>query len=367
MLLTAAATLSAILPAGASAAGSADISGTLKVISFNVDGLPIPSALSSTGRKPLKATRLMAREINEAGCDILCAQEDFNFHAALKTKLDMRYATLSSGPAVIGDGLNIFSRRPIFNVERVEWEDAYGVYDCGSDELTPKGVLCCTIEINEGVFADVYTLHADAWEDDDSMKAKEKQFAQLSRLIEERSGTDRAVILTGDFNVNYSIFKAGFENGSYKTDLYSSIKTNFLDKGFRDAWIEANNDGDYDFTPAEMYERYGREYPRTWDTLDHIFYRDGAGLSLELISCGYEDFDCGDIDWDGHLSDHAAVKAEFSYKADTNEIKAPESFKTEKIRPLTYIAKSAMRFFETLIKALKALPELVNNGIGWIK
>ena len=88
----------------------------LNVISFNVDGLPIPSFLSSTKRPAAKATRLLAQQVKAAGCDIPCAQEDFNYHGILSRELDMRYGTVTSGPAVIGDGLNVFSRFPVYNV-----------------------------------------------------------------------------------------------------------------------------------------------------------------------------------------------------------------------------------------------------------
>ena len=145
---------------------------TLNVISFNVDGLPIPTFLSSTKRPAREATRILAQQVNEADCDILCAQEDFNYHGVLARELNMKNGTVTSGPAVVGDGLNIFSRYPVYNVRRVAWDTAYGVFDCGSDELTPKGILVCTVEIADGAFVDVYTLHADAWEDDESMLAK---------------------------------------------------------------------------------------------------------------------------------------------------------------------------------------------------
>lgn len=101
-----------------------------------------------------------AQQINSADCDILCVQEDFNFHSILKNNLDMEYATETSGGAAIGDGLNFFSKYPIYNVGRVEWESAYGVYGCGMDELTPKGILYCTVEIADGVYIDVYNIHA---------------------------------------------------------------------------------------------------------------------------------------------------------------------------------------------------------------
>ena len=134
------------------------IKGTLNLVSFNVDGLSIPAALSSTKRDPIKATGLIAKQINASDCDILSVQEDFNLHPILEKNLDMKYATLTSGGVAVGDGLNVFSKYPVYNVGRVPWRTAYGVYDCGSDELTPKGILYCTVEIADGVFIDVYNI-----------------------------------------------------------------------------------------------------------------------------------------------------------------------------------------------------------------
>lgn len=363
--------LTAIIFAGCTSMAFAQqdnaFTGELNIISFNVDGLPVPSALSSTGRKPITATRLIADEINSSDCDILCVQEDFNFHPILKNGLDMEYATVTSGGAAVGDGLNCFSEYPIYNVGRVEWNSAYGVYDCGSDELTPKGILYCTVEIADGVFVDVYNIHADAWEDEKSMQAKSEQFDQLIDLIEEHSGTDRAVILTGDFNTNYSVFRAGYQEGRYNIDLCQKLLDNFIGHGFKDAWVEYNNGGDYSFTYSEMRERYGCEYPRKWDTLDHIYYRDGAGVSFELAEAFYEDFDCEGITWDGYLADHAAVVAKLEYTVNPDEVKNPDSLQTESFNFGEYISRALATLSEVIFKAIINLPNLIMNGFGWLK
>lgn len=343
------------------------ITGTLNIVSFNVDGLPIPAVFSSTKRDPLKATKLIAKQINASDCDILGVQEDFNLHPILEKNLDMSYATLTSGGVAVGDGLNLFSKYPIYNVGRVPWRTAYGVYDCGSDELTPKGILYCTVEICDGVFIDVYNIHADAWEDENSMLAKADQFDQLIELVEEHSGTDRAVILTGDFNTNYSVFRQGYKNGQYKIDLCQKLLDNFIGHGFKDAWVEYNNGGNYDFTFSEMYERYGCDYPRAWDTLDHVYYRDGAGVSFEMLEAVYDGFDCEEISWDGHLSDHAAVRTKLSYTVNPDEVKMLESKQTERFNLGNYIVTAVKTISSVLFKAIINIPELIKNGIGWIK
>lgn len=339
---------------------------TLRVMSFNVDGLPIPTALSSTKRPASKAMKLIAAQVNAWDCDILCAQEDFNYHNTLQQGLDMPYATLTSGPAVVGDGLNVFSKYPIYNVGRVAWDEAYGVFNCGSDELTPKGILYCTVELADGVFVDVYTLHADAWEDAASMQAKAAQFDQLERLIAQNSA-DRAVILTGDFNTNYSIFRDGYLNGSYKVDLCQKLLDNFVSQGFKDAWIEYNNDGNYEFTYAEMAERYGCSYHRTWDTLDHVFYRDGAGVHFDLQEAVYEGFDCEEMTWQGHLSDHAAVCVTLSCTLDAENASAPATLEKQVFRPIRYFVEGTAHVLRTIWVALVHIPSLIRDGLDWLK
>lgn len=340
---------------------------TLNVISFNVDGLPVPAFLSSTKRPAREATRLIAQQVNAADCDVLCAQEDFNFHGVLSRELELKNRTVTSGPAVIGDGLNIFSRYPIYNVRRVAWDAAYGVFDCGSDELTPKGILVCTVEIEDGVFIDVYTLHADAWEDDDSMLAKAAQFDQLKALIDDYSGMDRAVLLTGDFNTNYSTFRDGYKAGHYNVDLCQKLIDNFVSNGFRDAWIEANTAGNYEFTYAEMREKYGCDYPRTWDTLDHVYYRDGAGVQLTLTDAFYDDMDCDGMTWQGHLSDHAALRTSFKVSIDKTQTKAPDTLTKERAHPLRSFFGAVVSIGKTLRTVFVHLPDLWEKGIGWLK
>lgn len=343
------------------------VTGTLNVVSFNVDGLPIPSFLSSTKRNPIEATKLIAKQINASDCDILSVQEDFNLHGILEKNLSMEYATLTSGGVAVGDGLNVFSKFPVYNVGRVPWRTAYGVYDCGSDELTPKGILYCTVEIADGIFVDIYNIHADAWEDDKSMEAKADQFDQLIELVEEHSGSDRAVILTGDFNTNYTVFRAGYQNGTYKIDLCQKMLDDFIGHGFKDSWIEYNVDGNYDITYAQMWERYGCEYPRNWDTLDHVFYRDGAGVTFRLEEALYDSFDCDEITWNGHLSDHAAVRTRLTYTADPDNVKPLEIKQSEKFNLSEYILTSMKKITKVLWLAIINIPDLIKNGIGWIK
>lgn len=116
-----------------------------------------------------------------------------------------------------------------------------------------------------------------------------------------------------------------------------------------------------------MYERYGCDYPRTWDTLDHVFYRDGAGISFELLEAVYDGFDCDGITWNGHLSDHAAVRTKLAYTVNPDELSTLESKETEVFNLGEYFSSAIKTITKTLIKAIVNIPELIKNGIGWIK
>ena len=195
--------------------------GTLKIVDFNVDGLPVPSFLSSTGKNVLTAADDIIGFLNEQNCDILMMQENFNLYKKYSDSLDMPYFTYSSGGAGIGDGLGIASKMPIYNVSHIPWESAYGVLNAGSDELTPKGFLSVTLEIKKGVYVDIYTLHADANDDDGSMQARRDQFKQLSDYMDSHS-KGHAVIIAGDFNSNFSVV------------MGDELRETFIGRGFKD-------------------------------------------------------------------------------------------------------------------------------------
>ena len=116
-----------------------------------------------------------------------------------------------------------------------------------------------------------------------------------------------------------------------------------------------------------MWERYGCDYQRTWDTLDHVYYRDGAGVSFELLEAVYDSFDCDGISWNGHLSDHAAIRTKLAYTVNPDEIKPIESKNTETFNLRDYIMTAVKTITKVLFKAIINIPELIKNGIGWIK
>ena len=114
----------------------------LSIISSNVAGLPIPSKFDKDGKVVPHTQKVMGQLLNKSGVDIICVQEDFQYHAILAAQMkNYPYTTYTSGGVPVGDGMNIYSKYPIYNVERVAWEVFNGILDAANDGLTPKGFM----------------------------------------------------------------------------------------------------------------------------------------------------------------------------------------------------------------------------------
>ena len=321
-------------------------SGTLTILNYNVDGLPLPSFLSSTGRDPLACSKQIPAKLNELGADIIAVQEDFNFHTILKSRIDARYTTYHSGGIPFGDGLNFYSNLPLYNVVRVPWESAYGIFDAGSDELTPKGFLCSSVQLGDGVYVDVYDLHADAYGAPPNAAARVAQYKQLLAFIDSHS-KDHAVIVTGDTNTRFM-------------HAESELKKQFIDEaGFREAWVELCNDGNYDITYADN-EKWGEAYWGIWDSVEKVFYRDGGGISLKASA---HEFILLTDENGSPLSDHSAELATLTYTVDRGSIHDTRTYEKERYRPFQTLVNHIRYFFKALRLVLGELPKVISGEI----
>ncbi len=327
--------------------------GEIKLMSYNVDGLPIPASLSSSGRDPREATKSMIPYINEYDADILAVQEDFNYHSLLKKGINLSNSTFTSGVVPFGDGLNFYSKFPIYNVSRIGWEDAHGIFTDGSDELTPKGILYSVFKVAEGVYVDVYNIHADGYDDEGSVKARINQYKQLIELINTQSSS-RPVIIIGDTN-------------SRLCREYNQLRKLFIEQeGFRDAWSEVCDDGKYTVWESEdaACNVYGYAWWGVWDSVDRVMYRSGGGISLEAIAHEYKFFGTdkqGFYVYDSP-SDHAALKVTLKYTVD-EVIKDSREYKTERFNLCGRIFNGIKYFFKTISLIMSQLPALIRGEI----
>ena len=332
--------------------GSAE-TGTMKIVNLNVDGLPIPAWASSENRDPLACSKKLPSVINAMQPDIVAVQEDFNFHFIHKKEIDLPYKTMHSGPIPFGDGMNFFSRYPIYNVAREPWDETYGVLDSCGDQLTPKGFLCASMEISDGVFVDVYDLHADAdWGVDyeRDLAARLSEYHQLMRFVDSYS-KDHAVILVGDVNARF-------------LDTENEMQKIFIeDAGFKEAWIELENEGRYYLTPEDE-ARFSARYSSWWgywDSAEKLFYRDGGGVSFEALS--------NELRWlydesGAELADHAAQITELRYSIDRSAVQDSRTYKKEIWTPYRMLFLYPKYFFKSLFLLLGALPGLIVDKIN---
>ena len=269
----------------------------LRTVNFNVAGLPF-TALSGTDVAANQS--VAAKYLSDNNFDIAAIQEDFGYHQNLiKSLKGFNYMTNHTGTIPGGDGLNVFTKKmPVYNETRVAWNEAFGILSDGSDELTPKGFVYTVIDIGNGIYVDFYNLHADAYGGAGSVAARTSQYKQLAEFIEARSKeNDRPVIITGDFNNHLHTQE---DNAALYNILYVQC-------GFKDAWVEQHNNGDY----FNMHDWYLTGLPAwgNWDSVERFMYRSGGGVDIAVSDFRYVNV----YDDNGELvSDHAAAECDFT-------------------------------------------------------
>ena len=268
---------------------------TVQLLCYNVAGLPSISGLMGLENTDVPGNqRQLGKLLNTENYDIIAVQEDFGYHVLLSAGLtNYPYKTRHSGGIPGGDGMNIFSRFPIYNVKRVPWEKASGVFNDG-DELTPKGILYSVLDLGDGIYVDLYDIHADAFGDDASVAARNDNFRQLAAMIDVKN-SDRPVIITGDFNTSSHLSDG---------DAFTSY---MIEEGnFKDAWTELYNNGDY-----QNYSGYGvQDYWGIWDSVEKVLYRSSDGVEVNVTSFDYVDFTNTD---NVSISDHMAAGATLTF------------------------------------------------------
>ena len=320
----------------------------VKAVNFNVAGLPFGIF---SGENVAANQTNAAKYLSGNGFDIVAVQEDFGYHKNLADGMNgYNYVTNHTGGIPGGDGLNIFTKNmPVYNEKRVTWDVASGILSDGSDELTPKGFVYTVIDIGNGIYVDFYNLHADAYGGAGSIAARTSQFRQLAEFIKARSAeNNRPVIITGDFN-NY--MHSHEDNGA----LY---KTFCVELGFKDAWIEYHNDGDY-FNMSDWHSS-GLSAWGNWDSVERFLYRSGGGVDLTVSDFRYT---WVTDDSGKNVSDHAAAECDFTFikTADFKE-------NTQELHQISSSGSNILNTFKWILKVLTLvfsdlgnLPELLKE------
>jgi endonuclease/exonuclease/phosphatase family metal-dependent hydrolase len=212
----AAALITSVLAVSAQAA-----SGKVRVLTYNVAGLPDGVMTAHPSSNMPRIGELLGNY------DLVFVQEDFAYAAELRQKLSLPYASepfVRGGKLDFGDGLSQFSRLPFDGYRRVPWRACNGIVDSYFDCLTPKGFTVARQTLAPGVEVDVYNLHMDAGGSSADASAREAQLQQLAEAIAQGSA-GRAVIVAGDTNIpaRQRALLDRFENETGLTDACAAL------------------------------------------------------------------------------------------------------------------------------------------------
>lgn len=279
---TAPATASAPAPGPAVAA-----SGAFSLLTYNVAGLPEPLS----GSKPDVNTRPIGERVN--AYDVVHVQEDFNYHADLYATDRHPHRTPTSGGVPFGDGLNTMSNYPVADFVRVKWKDCNG-FDC----LTPKGFSRSRIRLAEGVFVDLYDVHANAGSTDADFAARRSNLSQLSAYVAANSAGN-AVIVAGDLNARYT------RSGDNVRDLVAA-------NGLTDVWVQQERGGVPPAVGSPALTCDPANVTNACEVVDKILYRGSRLVRLSLTR--YQNEHARFLDPAGEpLSDHYPHAAWFGW------------------------------------------------------
>jgi endonuclease/exonuclease/phosphatase family metal-dependent hydrolase len=178
--------------------GSSLNAGDLRVLTYNVHGLP---SLITGDDTPERMRQIAPRLTTH---DIIGLQEDFDEanHASLVGEADHTTALWFGDKLpdrVYGSGLSMLARAPVVAHQHIHYTTCNGTTDAASDCLASKGFQAVRLRIGEETL-DVYNTHLEAG---GGAADNEARSAQVDALVESLSdwSDGQAVIFTGDFNL----------------------------------------------------------------------------------------------------------------------------------------------------------------------
>ncbi|KAI1091433.1 mannose-binding lectin [Rostrohypoxylon terebratum] len=270
-------------------------SGEFNILSMNVAGLPeILNSNEVPGDKATNSEEIGAK-FAEYGYDIIHVQEDFNYHAYIYSTDTHPYRTATSGGVPFGSGLNTLANFDWIDFDRVKWATCSDASE--SDCLTPKGYTFMRAIIDDGVYVDVYNLHADAGTEDGDEVARAANLKQVADAIDTNS-IGNAVLVYGDTNSRYTRSADGIT-------IFST------QNGMTDTWVELIRGG---VVPTEETICDNPSTTNYCETVDKVFYRGSPLLTLKATYWNYESTKFlqsnGSI-----LSDHNPITVNFTWSA----------------------------------------------------
>ncbi|PKS05434.1 hypothetical protein jhhlp_008810 [Lomentospora prolificans] len=277
----------------ASSGALAATSGTFDILTMNVAGLPpILNGNDVPGDKATNA-RTIGAYFTQYGYDIINMQEDFNYHAYIYETDAHPYRTATSGGAAIGSGLNTVSNFNWINFTRGKWNDCSNA--SGADCLTPKGFTFMRVNVDDGVWIDVYNLHTDAGTESGDLAARNSNLQQVADYLDTWS-KGNVVLVFGDTNSRY-------------TRTSDQIRVFSSQNGMTDPWVQLIRGG---VVPTEETFCENPSTTNYCETVDKVFYRGNSIINLSATSFNYESNKF--LQADGSiLSDHNPIGVNFSW------------------------------------------------------
>lgn len=179
-------------------AGALATAGTLRVLTYNVHGLP--SAITGDDT----AARMEAIAPLLADWDLVGLQEDFEAdnHELLVAESD--HATQLVFDEVLedhlyGSGLAILAHAPLVEQAEVHYSTCHGVFDSASDCLASKGIHLARLQVGAATL-DFWNTHHEAGGDEEDVASRETQVQEALAALDAHS-SGRAILFTGDFNL----------------------------------------------------------------------------------------------------------------------------------------------------------------------
>ncbi len=290
------------------------------VCPLNVDGLPTsilgininPDGKGADGAKAIGAY------LKEKGIEVVALSEDFNYHSDLIGALGDGYNVGSYRGGISDDnfkinisfntdGLGFLTKKPttFSNESWTEWNEKYGKFTNGADELIRKGYRYYLVDFGDGVLVDFYIMHMDAETDAEDNAARASQWAQLCAAIQSRN-SGRPVIVMGDTNSRYT-----------RDDIYGKFITPLsTDYDITDAWVKLCQNGTAPTLGADALvipsdQKLSSSAYRNYEIVDKVIYLNPKNATYTL-NAETIDFDADNYQSDGELlGDHVPVIVKF--------------------------------------------------------
>lgn len=245
----------------ASSTTAAGESGAFTALAYNVAGLPQGI---NDDQFPEQHQPIISPLLNDY--DVVLLQEDFGFYTdVLRADADHEFQSephpgpeilnpIDRDTAVVGDGLNVLSRLPIGELDRVPWT---GCAPASADCLALKGFAATTLTVADDVTVDLYDLHMEAGGEAADEAVRGEALDQLADYLDRHSS--EAVIIGGDWNLRYADDPDGDQLSGFLDETGLQDVCEVIDCGADDDVIDRfffRSGGDVTLTPtSHAFER----------------------------------------------------------------------------------------------------------------